>query len=116
VTQTPHPGTREYRHQLVRISDLVVTEDLITDVRFENCQIIGPAVLVLLENTVVNRCQFDTEGADQLFWIVPSTRPSVIGAIGLKGVEFYACRFQRIGIAVPEGREDAFRKGFGLDQ
>lgn len=40
----PHPGTREYRNQLVRIAELTVLEDVIQDVRFENCVIVGPSV------------------------------------------------------------------------
>lgn len=116
VTTTPHPGTREYRRQLVRIADLAVTDDVIQDVRFENCQIVGPAVLAPLEDTTINGCSFDSQGPLELFWLIPPTRESVIGAIGLVRVEFFACRFQRIGLAVPEAHAEQFLRGFGQGQ
>ncbi|WP_375430490.1 hypothetical protein [uncultured Friedmanniella sp.] len=111
---TPHPGTREYRNQTVRITDLAVVEDLIVDVRFENCEIIGPAVLALLDGLVMNSCVFDSDGPEQLFWVVPDERPSVIGAIGLQRTEFYSCRFRKIGLAVPASRLEEIRSGFGF--
>jgi hypothetical protein len=116
VTSTPHPGTREYRRDTVRITDLVVTDDFIEDVRFENCQIIGPAVLAPLQGCTFYACEFDSQGPDELFWIIPPERSSFIGAIGLLRVEFYACRFQRIGLAVPKIMVEEFRSGFGLEQ
>lgn len=111
---TPHPGTREYRNTMIRITDLVVVEDVLRDVTFMNCEVVGPAVLAPLDGTTISGCSFDTEGESQLFWLVPSTRRSVIGAIGLLRVGFYSCRFRRIGLAVPEDRLADFRRGFGF--
>lgn len=109
---SPHPGTREYRNQTVRITDLTVTDDLLADLRFENCTIIGPAVLALIDDVVLSNCGFDAPGADAVFWPVAPNRQIVIGAIGLVRVEFYSCRFMRIGIAAIEDTLPELLKGF----
>lgn len=111
---TPHPGTREYRNQMVRIAELTVLEDVIHEVRFENCEIVGPAVLGLVHNVNVIGCAFDAPGPDALFWPIPEARGAVMGAVGLVNVEFSSCRFRRIGIAVPEAQLPEMTQGFGL--
>ncbi|TWH75353.1 hypothetical protein JD78_03909 [Modestobacter roseus] len=109
---TPHPGTREYRNQLVRIADLTVLEDVIRDVRFESCVIVGPAVLGLIDDVTLSGCRFNAPGPDALLWPVSASRGSV-GAVGLVNVEFRNCELQRIGIAVPEEQIEQFRDDLG---
>jgi|SRR5215211_2462745 len=111
---TPHPGTREYVRQIVRLADLTVMEDIITDVRFEQCEIVGPAVVAPLEGVTMRNSRFDAPDSDALFWIVPSSREVVIGAIGLVRVEFFSCKFSRVGLAIPEHKLEEYKQGFGL--
>lgn len=113
MTSTPHPATREYRRQVIRISDLVVTESVIQDVRFDNCQIVGPAVIASVDRVVMNSCHFDAD-FDSMFWVVPDWRTSIVGAIGLIRVEFYACRFREIGVTVSESDLEGTKRAFGL--
>lgn len=110
---TPHLGTREYRNQLVRIAELTLLEDVIQDARFENCVIVGPAVLGLINNVTMSGCRFDAPGPDALLWPVPESRGAVMGAVGLMNVEIQSCQLQRIGIAVPEAQLEQFRREFG---
>lgn len=107
-----HPGDRHYRSQMIRLSDLTVTEDIIRGVTFENCTLVGPAVVVLLGTTSLQRATIDgdTEGA---LWPI-GARERVLGAIGLADCVVVGCRFQRIGFAVPETQEAIFRQGLGL--
>lgn len=100
-----------YRNQFVRIPDLAVTDDVLRDLTFENCTIVGPAVLALLESTTISGCTWDGP-FDAFAWPIPEGRPWVIGAIGLVNVSFYGCRFQRIGLAFPESQNAAIRAGF----
>ena len=116
MSSQPHPGTREYRNQTVRITDLAVTADLLEDLRFENSIIIGPAILGLVEAVSLVNCGFDAPGFDAMFWPVPQSRGAVMGVIGLKRVEFYSCRFQRIGFAVPEDDMPRLRKELSQPQ
>lgn len=111
---TSLPGTREYRNQIVRVAELTVLEDVIHDVRFENCQIVGPAVLALVDNVTISGAGFDAPGPEALLWPIPPTRTAVMGAVGLVNVEFLSCRFQRIGLAIPEQQLPEALAGFGL--
>jgi len=45
-----------YRDQSVRLGDLAALEDLLTGLTFENCEIVGPAVVALLGDTKVTDC------------------------------------------------------------
>jgi hypothetical protein len=111
---TPHPATREYRNELVRIAELTVLEDVIHDVRFVNCEIVGPAVLGLIDNVTISGCGFDAPGSDALFWPLPASRGAVMGAVGLANVEILSCRFRRIGLAIPEERLPEMIEAFGF--
>lgn len=108
----PHPGTREYRNQVVRLADLTVNTDLLEDLRFENCTIIGPAVIAVLEENTLAHNSFSAPGLNELFWLVPPDRPSVVGAIGVRRTEFYSCNFQRVGLAGPPELLEALRAGW----
>lgn len=107
-----HPGDRHYRNQTVRLTDLAVTSDVIEGVTFENCQLIGPAIIVLLGTGELRDSGFDGE-ADAIIWPL-GPREQVIGAIALVDCNIVGCRFQRIGLGVPEGQMETVRQGFGL--
>lgn len=52
-------GDKHYRNQLVRLADLTVTHDVIAGVTFENCTLVGPAVMPLMGETTFTDCGFD---------------------------------------------------------
>lgn len=91
-----HPGDRTYRNQTVRLADLTVVSDVIQDVTFENCSIIGPAVVVLQDSTLTN-CVFNGT-AEELFWDVGDRR-SVLGVVAMVRCTIVGSSFQRIGFA-----------------
>lgn len=61
----PHPATREYRNQVLRLADLTVNFDILEDLTFANCTIIGPAVVAVLSDNTIAHCSFDTAGIDE---------------------------------------------------
>lgn len=101
---------REFRNEVVRLADLTVNTDKIVKRRFENCQIIGPAVIVPLDGTSISHCSWDAPGPDAILWLVPRERSFVIGAIGVIACEFFKCKFVSVGIAVTADDEDRFRR------
>lgn len=95
----------DYSDQTVRISELATDSDLLEGLSFENCVIVGPAVLVPMG------CKFDDasfEGnAVDIIWDIDPAREHIIGAIGLKECTFERCQFTRIGLGFgPQGKAD----------
>lgn len=106
------PADRTYRNMVLRITDLAVNEDVLADLTFENCNIVGPAVLAPLDGTVISNTTWDAPDLDAVLWVIPSERLNILGAIGLLRCTLVGCRFQRIGIAIPEAQLDDVREGF----
>lgn len=106
------PSQSHYRNTLIRLPDLAVTEDVLTGLTFENCELVGPAVIVPL-STTIQGCSWDGS-PEGIFWVIPDDRTSVIGAIGLQDCHLVGCRIRQVGLAVPESSADDFRRGFGF--
>lgn len=104
-----HPSYATYRNQVVRLPDLTVTQDVLSGVTFENCTIIGPAVIALLGGVTLRGCSFDGE-AEAVLWPL-GARQNVLGAIGLLNCVLVGCRFQRIGLAYTDEQESMLREG-----
>lgn len=112
VSETP-AAARIYRDQTVRLSDLVALEDVIEGYTFENCEILGPAVVILLGNTLLDQCHW-TGDPDAVIWPAHG-RTAVVGAIGLQDCVITGCQFYRVGVLVPDEQMAMVRRGFGLD-
>lgn len=108
-----HPGDRTYRNQLVRLTDLTVTDDVIDGVTFENCTLVGPAVIVMLQGCELRDSGFDGPSAGVLWPL--GDREFIVGAIGLVNCTLGGCRLQRIGLAYPPAKEEMIRTGFALN-
>ncbi|WP_350004373.1 hypothetical protein [Pseudarthrobacter sp. WHRI 8279] len=93
--------------KVLRISDLTVTTSVIRDRIFEDCLILGPAVLALVGSTL-EECIFDGD-VDALLWEIPPERLQIIGAIQMENCTFLRCRFQMIGFAGPKDFAELFR-------
>lgn len=104
-----HPSDATYRNQVVRLPDLAVTSDVIVGVTFENCTLVGPAVISLLDAVTMQGCTFDGD-PEGVLWPVGERR-FVIGAIGLQDCMVVGCRLQRIGLAYPAPQEPMLRAG-----
>lgn len=108
------PSGDHYRSTTLRITELTVTSDLLEGLTFENCQIIGPAVLALLDGNQIVNCGF--EGTlEGIIWEVPESREQVYGAIGVRNCLFSGCQFTRIGLAAPPAVADQVRRALGGD-
>ena len=96
---------RIYHHRVIRLCELAGDEGIISDVAFEDCDIRGPAVLVLQATRPDSvRLQSNSfEGnMDAILWeIDPQTRPEVIGAILCVDCTFDSCTFSKVGLAGP---------------
>jgi hypothetical protein len=103
---------REFRNEAVRIADLTVNAELIANRVFENCQILGPAVLAPLGRTTISHSGFDGDVFEDFAWPVPDERQQLIGAVAVVDCEFFKCRFVQIGIAFPESLHEQLRSGF----
>lgn len=79
------------------VPDHVVIEGYV----FEDCTILGPAVLVFVgEQTRWDAPHFVTSSEDALFWELPPrefVKPA--GAVAISGCVFRRCRFERITLA-----------------
>ena len=83
--------------------------DLLSDVRFENCTVVGPAIIVMANQVVLNGCGFDGPNAEAILWKIETGREYAVGAIIARNVEFYGCSMQRIGLAVREAEYESIR-------
>lgn len=90
--------TTRHLSEVVRLADLATASPVITNQVFENCLIVGPAVIAPIDGGfTLQGC--DLGGSeDALLWDV-SDRPHLIGAIGLVDCHFIGCRFENVGLA-----------------
>ena len=77
------------------------------DRTFEDCDIVGPAVLMTLPNCKLQECHWDRPGGfpeEVLYWYKPSYRNNVMlfGSIILENCVFRRCRFLLTGIAASD--------------
>jgi hypothetical protein len=102
-----------YRDQVVRLCDLVLLDDVIDGVTFENCEIHGPAVIFLTGETTMADCEWSGD-AEAILWPAYG-RDYVVGAIGLRDCTITGCQFFRVGMLVPDDQMDVVQAGFGLE-
>lgn len=90
--------------QIIRVADLAVTNNVVSNLEFRNCRLIGPAVVAILNGGDLVECVFDGP-LDAILWDIPEDSFK-IGAIGFDRCRFFACRFDGIGFAsVPQFAE-----------
>ena len=64
---TPMTGNREFRDEVVRVASLTVVDVALDGYTFNNCQILGPAVLALMNDITLNNCIFEAD-INAIFW------------------------------------------------
>lgn len=106
---TPKPKT--VKGKVVRIAQDVDVRSLITNTRYVDCEILGPAILAPLDTVNFQDSNFDAP-AEAIFYTVDPDRPAV-GVIGLMNVEFRECRFKNVGIIAIADVITKFRSGMG---
>lgn len=89
-----------YQSETITIADLLQPDDMYLDgLVFERCEIVGPAILLIMSGTKIERCQF-TSAMSAVLWTLPDPA-AVTGVIGLRNCTFHQCQFARIGITGP---------------
>jgi len=84
----------------VMISSLTVNTSILEGLTFQNCKLIGPAILIPLGTTKIVHCGLGPD-IDAVFWEIAPGRKAVIGAVGLLNCTLSACTLIDIGLAGP---------------
>ena len=103
---------RDFRNEIVRVADHTVNTSEMRNYTFSNCQIVGPAILLPIGNTSIIECGWDVPDLNTLFWEIPESRPTVVGAVAAIDCTFSGCRFVGIGLAGPRSLRDVLQEGF----
>jgi hypothetical protein len=101
--------SKTYHQQVVRLYEAITSRSgpsLIQSVNFEDCDVYGPAVLVLTQDVTLDSCTFEAP-PDVLFIEGQEGRPYV-GVIGLQNVRFYGCRLHNIAFLGPRALLNEF--------
>lgn len=97
--ENPAWAERGNRHenQVIRIADLVVTKrpPMLVDQAFVNCELVGPAVLVVLDGCSFEHSSLPGPGA---LWQIDEDR-EYIGGIGVERCLFRQVAFRDVGLA-----------------
>jgi hypothetical protein len=112
MSTPPLRGDRTFRDYLVRIAELTVNTSMLDGYEFSNCRIIGPAVLIPLDDVTIAHCSWDAPDFDAIYWEVPPERNYVVGAVGVTRCTFSNCRFEQVGLAGPPALRAQMERGF----
>ncbi len=99
MAMPPPTGNREFRDDVIRIAELTVTSFILEGLTFQNCRIVGPAVLIPQGGVQIAHCSWDAPGVDAIFWEIPPERTQIVGGVVVKDCTFSKCTFQMVGIA-----------------
>jgi len=99
----------EYRNQIVRLADLTTTTNTVEGVTFDNCQIVGPAVVFMDGCTLTGSSVQGT--FDEVIWEVADERHSIVGAIALRSCTIVNCALREIGFALKSSQVADFVAG-----
>lgn len=88
--------TEHYR-EVVRIAELADDRGAVSNRRFIDCEIIGPAVLVPIRDVHLSEIALDVPNVDDAF-IHLADNAQLVGMIPLMNVTFLRCRLRLIGL------------------
>ena len=100
------------RGRIIYLMDLIApgAKPIVSNRTIEDCEIRGPAMVILLGGVTVDDNTFDGN-IDSLFVEVVENRV-IFGAIGLRGCVFRRCRFKEIGVIGTREQIGQAKKGF----
>jgi len=101
VTLTHPEGWASFRGVTVRLADLFLLGNVLTEHHFVDCVIQGPGI-VQFDNSTLKDIGFNHAGAgtEGLIWEVdPQVRPGIVGAILVRNCWFERCSFDFVGVA-----------------
>jgi hypothetical protein len=90
---------KTYESKVVRLTELAGDEAVLRDFVFIDCDVRGPAVILLRGSTLANSMLGGP--ADSVLWEIPAERMQVVGAILVENCTFEQCRFSGVGFAGP---------------
>jgi hypothetical protein len=91
---------RDYKDEDIEIYKLVEdpTHPILKGFTFENCTIIGPAVVASLGSTKWVGNSLSTS----MFIVIPKASRQLEGVIGLRDCTITGCKFMNVGLIGPE--------------
>jgi hypothetical protein len=94
-----HPSHRYFHGRAIRLPEFIARNGAaeVRDKTFEDCTIIGPAVVMLLADSGVQNCTWDARG----LWPVvelPSDELRMTGSVRFSSCQFRRCRFLEVGL------------------
>lgn len=98
-----------HRNKVIRLVDLAAASDEISEQVFQDCEIVGPAV-IFPSGSQFRECVWDGD-LDGVLWHLEPDQVRVIGAIRISNCLFERCRLRRIGVTGPPKLLDDFRRG-----
>ena len=100
-----------FRNSHITIAALAADTEILQDMEFTDCVLVGPAVLLMLDDVHIADSSLEGPDLDALFWEIQPGRSRVVGAIAIRNCSFVGCTFQRIGFAGPASMRALFPKG-----
>jgi hypothetical protein len=101
VSDDPLSPQRSFRNQLVRVTRLAVASLPIQGYRFENCEIVGPAIFSEFSRVTLSSCTFESTVS---FVDLPA---DASGTLRLRRCVFVHCAFADVGFALGVDATDA---------
>ena len=90
-------GVTERYREVVRIAELADERGAVSDHRFIDCEIIGPAVLVPIRDVHLSDIVLDVPSVDAAFIELADDAP-LVGMIPLFNVDIVRCRMRLVGV------------------
>lgn len=101
-----------FANQRVVLNDILIPETppIIADKVFENCDIVGPAIITFIGTGLMLACSFDGSPLST-FYEVEEGR-GLVGIIGMKDCTIRNSRLHRIGLVGTKAQIAQWQKGF----
>jgi len=109
------PNDKWYDAKVVYLTDLLdraVQPPLLTGFTFVGCQVLGPAVVTLLDAGTLQGCRFDVRNIEEMLFEVPEGATKT-GIVGLANCTFENCEIRAVGIAGTPDSLAKVRQGLG---
>lgn len=104
---------RTFEGEVVQLCKLAVQPPhIIERVAFKNCRLVGPAILVMSGQTIMDGCAIEGDAAS-VVWEVPEDRDLVVGAVGLRDCLIMGGSLSSIGFALKPSQIPEFWAGTG---
>jgi hypothetical protein len=89
---------RTVRGETLYLAQVAIPKDYIHDYQFEDCNLLGPAIIALMGEVAFISTSFEGPSLEAMAWEVPENTVR-IGAIAVSRCRFLRCRITGVGIA-----------------